>query len=63
MFGGNGRSRSTIILTSSVISPVTIPLTLKLLLGDHRLDRRAEHDAEHGLYDRHPRCAHRYCHQ
>ena len=33
MFGGNGPLALTIILTSSVISPVTIPLTLKLLLG------------------------------
>ena len=32
MFGGNGPLALTIILTSSVISPVTIPLTLKLLL-------------------------------
>ena len=30
--------------------------------GRHRLDRRAEHDAEHGLYDRHPRRA-RHRHQ
>ena len=30
---GNGPLALTIILTSSVISPVTIPLTLKLLLG------------------------------
>lgn len=33
MFGGNGPLALTIILTSSVISPLTIPLTLKLLLG------------------------------
>lgn len=33
MFGGNGPLALTIILASSVISPVTIPLTLKLLLG------------------------------
>ena len=33
MFGGNGPLALTIILTSSVISPVTIPLTLKILLG------------------------------
>ena len=33
MFGGNGPLALTIILTSSVISPVTIPFTLKLLLG------------------------------
>lgn len=33
MFGGNGPLALTIILTSSVISPVTIPVTLKLLLG------------------------------
>ena len=33
MFGGNGPLALTIILTSSVISPVTIPVTLKVLLG------------------------------
>lgn len=33
MFGGDGTLALTIILTSSVISPLTIPLTLKLLLG------------------------------
>ena len=33
MFGGNGSLALTIILVSSVISPVTIPITLKLLLG------------------------------
>lgn len=33
MFGGNGSLALTIILVSSVISPVTIPLTLKLMLG------------------------------
>lgn len=33
MFGGAGPLALTIILVSSVISPVTIPVTLKLLLG------------------------------
>ena len=60
MFGGNGPLALTIILTSSVTCDDSA--YAQAPAGRHRLDRRAEHDAEHGLYDRHPRCA-RYCHQ